>query len=379
MASCECKTQSLIQNGSNYIKDLEEAYKKSLLNKKDFEYSKLLLKYLNDAKKDEVEIKPLTDFERFLNKLDKCKKNPSVIAGKFKTESGVFSQVYKDKDLTKPLIHPISCKCAYCNKLSCMDLRKKEAHIFLKPYFEYAKKNNWKCSHAVFGFPRIRKEEITKDIIKQMRIKMQKCRKEIIGKNNLLRVVGVQDLSYDKTDNTYYFHWHMAVFFPSWHRGNLKYKEIRDITKKYNMTFTRFENNSKQDKLFKNPIKVLDYISKRFAGILEHPSQEEGLYSKYSDFFTEEEYFNLFHREKRLFTWGYSKKEREFLISQARKDFLCSIIGNNEYFYIAENESVIREQIVFFIEDASNFKKPDIPPGNSSQTLEIEYIKVRFP
>ena len=165
----------------------------------------------------------------------------------------------------------------------------------------------------------------------------------------------------------------MAIFFPNWHRGNLKYKEIRDITSKYGMTFTRFESTGK-DKLFKNPVRVLDYISKRFAGILEHPSGEKNEYSKYKDFFTEEEYYNLFYRQKRVFTWGYSTKERKFIKEAYKRDFLCSIIGNNHKFYCEEIGEIIREQIVFFVDDLKNYKKPDIPQ-EKPENIDIEYYK----
>ncbi len=363
---------------SNYTEDLKEAYKKSLRNttKKGFEYSKFLLKNLKQALEDEFNSSELpikTDLDKFRDRLQKCKENPSCLSGKYKTEQGIYLQVYKDKELKKSLIHPVSCKCSYCDDERCMQLRKKEAHMLLKPFFEYAKKNNKRCSHAVFGFPRVKKEQITPFLITEMRIKMQKVRREITGKNNLLNVLGVMDISYNKEDETYYFHWHMAIFFPNWHRGNLKYKEIRDITSKYGMTFTRFESTGK-DKLFKNPVRVLDYISKRFAGILEHPSGEKNEYSKYKDFFTEEEYYNLFYRQKRVFTWGYSAKERKFIKEAYKRDFLCSIIGNNHKFYCEEIGEIIREQIVFFVDDLKNYKKPDIPQ-EKPENIDIEYYK----
>lgn len=365
---------------SNYTEDLKEAYKKSLFNTslKGLDYSRFLLKSLKQALQDEFnspELPTKTGFESFKERLTKCKENPSCLSGKYKTEQGIYLQVYKDKELKKPLIHPVSCKCPYCEDERCMQLRKKEAHMLLKPFFEHAKKNNKRCSHAVFGFPRVKKEQITPFLITEMRIKMQKSRKEIIGKNNLLNVVGVMDISYNKEDETYYFHWHMAIFFPNWHRGNLKYKEIRDITSKYGMTFTRFENGSGKDKLFKNPVRVLDYISKRFAGILEHPSGELNEYSKYKDFFTAEEYYNLFYRQKRVFTWGYSKKERKFIKEAYKNDFLCSIIGNNHKFYCEEIGEIIREEIVFFVDDLKNYKKPDIP-AQTPEIIDIEYYKL---
>jgi len=364
---------------SNYTEDLKEAYKKSLRNTtiKGRKYSKFLLSNLKQAIADELNFPELpikTDLDKFAERLKKCKENPSCISGKYNTETGIKLQVFKDKELKKALIHPVSCKCPYCDNLRCMDLRKKEAHMILKPFFEHAKKNKQHCSHAVFGFPRLKLEEITPCIITEMRIKMQKVRTELIGKNHLLRVVGVMDISYNKEDETYYFHWHMAIFFPNWHRGNLKYKEIRDITSKYGMTFTRFENGSSEGKLFRNPVRVLDYISKRYAGILEHPSGEKEEYSKYADFFTQEQYYNLFYRQKRVFVWGYSAKERKFIKGAYKRDFLCSIIGNNHRFYCEGIGEIEREQIIFIVDDLKNYQKPDIPQ-EKPENMDIEYYK----
>lgn len=312
----------------------------------------------------------------FIQNLEICKKSPSCIVGKYKNSQNQFSQVFTDKDLKKPLFHPVSCKCAYCNSEPCMKLRKREAHLLLKSYFEHAKDKGKNVSHAVVGFPRVSKKDITPKYVKFMRSKIRKIKKELIRKDNLLKVIGVMDLSYKPQDDTFYFHWHLALFFPSWHRGNLRYKELRDITLKENMIFTRFHEKTQQGKLFKNPVRVLDYLAKRFAGILEHPTQDDKDYSKYSDFFTPQEYFKVFYREKRLFTWGYSKEERQYLKQKYARAFLCSIIGNNEHYYVAEIGQIQKYDIIFLIEPLKNFNKPSKEPPPDPENLNIEYIKI---
>jgi len=352
MASCEPQrfhSRGFSNSNPNYIPAIQECIPRTIFQ-------------TNNSSK------PLTPREKnfitFLRNLNQCKINPKCITVKYPLLNGFNAQTYKDKDCKKFNIHPVSCKCPYCNKLSCMELRKKEFHMTLNSFFQYHKNKKDKVSHCSFGFPRVLKEQVTPDFIKRMRKSLNKVKKSLIGKNNTLRAFGVLDVAYNPEDKTFFFHWHLAVFFPHWHRGNLPYQTLNDICVKEGLKFNRFESKE-TEKLFKNPIALLDYMSKRPAGILEHWTGNQASYSKYSDWFTPQEYFNIFYREKKVFVWGYSKTEKQWLKAQFKRNFLSSIIGNNKHLYTKEEGEILPENyhlLKFFIEDLSNYTKP--PPNN---------------
>lgn len=384
MASCEPQIfkRTFSNANPNYIPAIQECIPKSIFQSNN--------SFVNQEENNKPEPQQTLNFEpviielpkheknfkTFLNNLEYCKTNPKCISVKLPLSNGFNAQTYKDKDCKKAKIHPISCKCAYCNKLSCMDLRKKEFHMTFNSFFQYGLNKQNKVSHCSFGFPRALKEDIDFKFIKNMRKSLHKVKKSLIGKNNTLRVIGVLDVSYNPEDKTFFFHWHLAVFFPSWHRGNLPYQTLNNICKKEGLKFNRFESKE-QEKLFKNPVALLNYMSKRPAGILEHWTGNQDAYSKYSDWFSEQEYFNIFYREKKVFVWGYSKQEKGFIKSIFKRDFLSSIIGNNKHLYTKEEGEILPEnyhKLKFFVEDLSNFKNTPPPPDSSPEPLNIEVI-----
>ncbi len=284
-------------------------------------------------------------------------------------DCGSEFQTVKTKKGSRPKLITKTCGINYCNNRHCVLQRIMVAQEYFNVFLSDLDLNNkaqlWR--HGVLGFPRISKDELTKEYQSQCLKKVRKFL-HFIKKNHLktIRVVYVKDLSYDeiKKGKEYYLHFHLAIR----PLKKLSDTELNIIGSKFGLKWNRKKISTS------NALKK--YFANRFAGQFQHKQDEnDWVYARH---FTLEEYYDKFHGTKKQFNFGYSKAELKFLRSRYKQILLekCeALLTCKEYQSLNSKycESCGSEDFTW---ERYHIPSEDLPPDerDCNKMDKIEYV-----
>jgi len=241
------------------------------------------------------------------SKLDKFRKRLSDCA-----EGGFYKQVCSDcgNDILDEkgriiTICPV-CQLPYCTKPECIEKRKAINTYKLLPVFN--SKPSWlgkgdRWTHFIVGMPATHK--ISKIQLKSFKKTFWKFIKAWKKACPCLYLKGVACEDLSEMNKEHYIHYHLALRPVKRHQRN--FILLHRIALSVGVEFKSADNAGG----FRKSRPLINYFSKRAAGLFGH--KQQGTNFTYSDKFTDEEYYNLFHRRQKLFLIGFTKDERKYI------------------------------------------------------------------
>lgn len=234
------------------------------------------------------------------------------------------------------------CMSQYCSDDACISHRKKFyrlsiGNMLLSQEESKIKKNTTK--HVMLGFKRIPLSEFNNEFIKSCAANLHNFIKEWRKRNvnNYLKGVAVLDLAFNKKDNTIFVHYHLGVRPYSGIFNKDYLKELNELGKEYNLKVVFKRGKSSTNNL-------IDYLSKRRAGLFGHKEHNNNFVLK--DLFDEEEFHNIFYKQKRFFSFGFSRNERKRINLQT-KEIIQQSIEAGELF-VDSLSSINGKQLLYF-------------------------------
>jgi hypothetical protein len=423
MASCEQKFEVSSSGRFNYVKDLEEAYLKSVF-KKDLKYSHQLYTAWKEAEADESYYPPL--IIDIISKLDKWKQNLCNEDNKkffqrvCKTDGEIMAvqKLNGDIKLQKPILH--TCHSSYCSDEDCYKQKYLIGSMIFASYFysrpQYIAREDNFCFHFTTGDKR--QTLYTKKEIQNFRarcisffgevnkkVPIVKNFQEVLNKfyddnktlkkddkksyNKLLnalrkklflnlKCVGSPDNSFNSEfkGEELYQHIHWASMRP-YYFDKEQLLQIKEIADKHNIVFHKIGN--------RKAVNLIDYFAKRRAGRFGH--KETGYYG-YKDIMTPEYYYENYSGLKGVLTFGFTRDEKNY-IKRHSKEILKAVAqeqtGNKRRLVKTSVLSCIYSMFEIHICPKCSSKdwilqeiinQQDKPPPDISQTLEIEIIRM---
>jgi len=243
--------------------------------------------------------------EGFINRL--CKNNPvsNRLCIPACVDCGQSRLINKDTGKAVPIV--MYCHSQYCDDSDCISNRKKLYRLqigsFIKSQEESKIKKNT-TKHIMLGFKRIHIRDFNYDFLKKCNKDFHDFLKDwkLMNPNNYLKGVAVLDLAFNKKDNTIFVHYHLGVrpYGNILNKNTLK--ELNDLGNSYNLKVVFKKGKTKTNAL-------INYLAKRRSGLFGH--KEKGSNFMLKDILGAEDYYRIFYKQKRFFSFGFSKSERK--------------------------------------------------------------------
>jgi len=278
--------------------------------------------------------------DSFINRL--CKNNPvsNRLCIPACVDCGQSRLINKETGKAVPIV--MYCHSQYCDDSDCITNRKKLYRLqigsFIKSQEESKIKKNT-TKHIMLSFKRIPLTDFNRDFLKKCNKDFHNFLKEwkLMNPNNYLKGVAVLDLAYDKKDNTIFIHYHLGVR-PYGGILNRNYlKELNKLGKEYNLkvVFKKGKTNTNA---------LIDYLAKRRAGLFGH--KNKGSNFMFKDIIAAEDFYKIFYKQKRFFSFGFSKAERKRikLIQQGK---VQRLIEDGELFTDSLSSNNIKQVLYF--------------------------------
>jgi len=275
---------------------------------------------------------------------------------------------YETDEKGKPISYRWTCGSPYCKDEECFKQRYSVVRdyfmIFFNAYPSWTTKRGNRWIHEVFGFKR--QQLPTRKELTLMRATISKFLKASEKEFSIrIKGIGVRDLAYDieKIGEEYYIHFHFARRPTRF----VKKADFNKLGKKFNL---KYVYNG-----YRKAYWLADYFAKRHSGQFGHKKDNSNW--KFPDIMDIETYFKLFHKSRKSFYFGFTRREVRFLKKRAEELHKCEafVLSSNVLPTAKPTEcSKCGCKSFIFVPIEEKEEKPPDPPPESPIT--IEYIKI---